>query len=200
MSFELILAFNLALLAAIASPGPALLMAIRTSLVKGRAAGARLGIGLAGMASLWTLAALLGLESLFLLFPWAYTTIKVAGAGYLLYVAWKTWAGANAPADSDVRPASRDMLDGFLLNLSNPKSVLFAAAVLIVIFPPGLSLAGKVLIVVNHLVVEIVCYSLIAILLSTPAMSRRYLAAKTGLDRFAAIVMGGLGLRLLLQK
>lgn len=200
MSFELIIAFNIALLAAIASPGPALLMAIRTALVKGRAAGIRLGIGLAAMAALWTLAALLGLESLFRLFPWAYAAIKIAGACYLLYIAWLTWRSAKSPLELNTRSAKRDMIDGFLLNLSNPKSVLFAAAVLIVIFPPGLTAAEKGLIVINHFVVEVISYSAIAVLLSTETMSRRYLAAKVHFDRFAAIIMGGLGFRLLLQK
>lgn len=200
MSVELILAFNLALLAAIASPGPAFLLMVRTSLVNGRMAGVRLGVGLGFMASMWTLAALLGLESLFRLFPWAYTTIKIIGAGYLLYIAFNTWRGARSPIDITPKPASRDILDGILLNFSNPKSVLFAAAVLVVIFPPDLAPAAKALIVFNHFFVEVISYSLMAFLLSTKSMSARYLAAKSTLDRFAAVVMGGLGLRLLLQK
>lgn len=200
MTLELVLAFNLALLAAIASPGPAFVMAIRTSVVKGRAAGIRLGAGLGMMAALWTLAALLGLQSVFALVPWAYTTVKIAGAAYLLWIAWNTWKGASEPLANGAKPASRDFLDGILLNLSNPKSVLFAAAVLIVIFPPELSLFAKAFIVVNHFVVELVCYGLIAAVMSNPAVSSRYMAAKAWADRFAAVVMAGLGLRLLFQR
>ena len=200
MTFELFLAFNLALLAAIASPGPALLLAIRTALVKGRAAGIRLGIGLGFMASMWTLMALLGLEGIFAAFPWAYFTVKLIGAAYLLYIAWNTWRGARQALQQTAKPASRDFVDGLLLNLSNPKSVLFAAAVLIVIFPPDFPLHGKVLIVINHFLVEVICYSLIAVSMSTPAMSKAYLSAKFWLDRFAAVVMAGLGLRLLFQR
>ena len=200
MSFELILAFNIALLAAIASPGPAFLLAVRTALVKGRNAGIRLGTGLGLMAAAWTGAALLGLDGLFRLFPWAYTTVKIAGAVYLLYIACATWKGARKPVSGEARPASRDFAEGVLLNLSNPKSVLFAAAVLIVIFPPDLGLAEKAFIVANHFLVELVCYSLIAVVLSTRAVSERYLRAKTWLDRAAAVIMGALGIRLLFQK
>ncbi|MDJ0613824.1 MAG: LysE family translocator [Rhizobiaceae bacterium] len=200
MTFELILAFNLALLAAIASPGPAFLMSIRTALTKGRAAGIRLGIGLGLMASIWTLAALLGLQSIFALVPWAYTAVKIAGAGYLLWIAYNTWNGATRPLDMHQTPAARDFIDGFLLNLSNPKSVLFAAAVLIVIFPPDLTLGEKAFIVTNHFLVEVVCYGLIAAVMSTPAMSKAYLAGKAWADRFASVVMGALGLRLLFQR
>lgn len=200
MSWELVFAFNLALLAAIASPGPAFLLSVRTSLVKGRSAGIRVGAGLGLMAALWTLAALLGLESLFRLFPWAYMAIKTAGAAYLFWIAWKTWKAASTPLASEATPASRDFLDGILLNFSNPKSVLFAAAVLIVIFPPGLKPLEMAFIVTNHFLVELVCYTLIACVMSTAAISRKYLSAKAWLDRFAAIVMAGLGLRLLFQR
>ena len=200
MTLELIIAFNIALLAAIASPGPAFLMSIRTSIVKGKLSGIRLGIGLGFMASMWTFAALLGLESVFRIFPWAYTTMKILGAGYLLYIAYNTWKGATQPVSSDARVADRAFLDGLLLNLANPKSVLFAAEVLVVIFPPDLSLAEKALIVLNHFVVEVICYSLIALVMSSKSVSGAYMSAKRYLDRLAAVVMGGLGIRLLLDR
>ena len=43
MTFGQLLAFNVALLVAIASPGPALLMEVKTTLSGGRTAGSRLG-------------------------------------------------------------------------------------------------------------------------------------------------------------
>ncbi|MEM9331010.1 MAG: LysE family translocator [Pseudomonadota bacterium] len=200
MTLELFIAFNLALLAAIASPGPALLMSIRTSVVKGYVSGIKLGIGLAFMASMWTLAALMGLESVFALFPWTYLFVKIAGAIYLLYIAWNTWRNAKSPIGASGTIADHAFRDGVLLNLANPKSVLFSAAVLIVIFPPDLSLAAKGFIVLNHFALEVFCYTIIALVMSSKAVSDKYLAAKTALDRFAAVILGGLGLRLLLQR
>lgn len=93
MDIQHLLAFNLALLVAIASPGPALLVAIRTNLGSGRRSGLAVGLGLGLMAATWTLMAILGLDSIFRLFPWLYATVKVAGAAYLLYVAFKMWRG-----------------------------------------------------------------------------------------------------------
>ena len=69
MTFGQLLAFNVALLVAIASPGPALLMAIKTTLSGGRTAGIAVGAGLGLMAATWTLMALLGLGVAF------YTTL-----------------------------------------------------------------------------------------------------------------------------
>ena len=61
MTIGQLLAFNLALLVAIASPGPALPIAIGTTLSGGRSAGIAVGAGLGLMAATWTLMALLGL-------------------------------------------------------------------------------------------------------------------------------------------
>ena len=201
LGWEHFLAFNLMLLAAIASPGPALLFLTRTSLAEGRAAGIAAAFGLATMAALWTLAALLGLDALFTLFPWAYFLVKTLGAAYLIWIAIQMWRQARAPIQASRAAArSRFFRQGILINLGNPKSVLFSAAVLVVIFPPDLTLTGKTLIFLNHLAVEALVQPALAILLSTETIRRRYLGAKIITDRLAAGVLGALGLRLLADR
>ncbi len=200
MTFENMLSFNLVLLVALISPGPALLYALRTSLASGRKAGIATGLGLACMASVWTLMALFGLDTLFKLFPWAYSGLKLAGALYLLFIAVKTWTGATQPASPATSPKARAFLGAVLVNLSNPKSVLFASAILIMIFPPDLSLIAKAAITANHLLVETIAYTLLATMMSTRAIANRYLHAKPVIDRLSALVMGGLGLRLLADR
>jgi len=200
MEFAHLIAFNIALFAAIASPGPALLVAIKTTLSSGRQGGIAVGLGLGLVASLWTLAALLGLEVVFLAFPWAYAALKVIGAGYLIYIAYRMWIGAHAPVHTDMTPAAHAFRQGIMINILNPKSVLFAAAVLVVIFPKGLTLSETVLIVANHLCVEVAFYTALAVAMSRPSVSQSYLRAKVYIDRVAACVLGVLGLRLLLSR
>ena len=200
MSHLDLLTFNAVLWVALLSPGPALLFALRTALADGRASGIAAGLGLGAIAAGWTLAALLGLEGLFAAFPWAYALLKAAGAIYLVYIAYSTWRGATDVAGPSVRPRGRAFIDGALINLGNPKSVLFAASVLVVIFPKGLTASEIALIVANHAVVEWLFYGLFAALLSGQAARRAYLGAKPGLDRTAAFVMGALGLKLLLDR
>lgn len=196
-----LLAFNAVLAAAILSPGPALLFALRTALADGRGAGIAAGLGLGLVAALWTLAALLGLETLFVLFPWAYAALKFAGVAYLIYIAWNTWRAARQPvAEGARKPRGRALMDGVLINLGNPKSVLFAASVLVVIFPKGLSSLEVAIIVGNHMVVEWAFYAGFATLLSGAQARRAYLGAKPWIDRAAALLMGALGLKLLLSR
>ncbi|MEL7098951.1 MAG: LysE family translocator [Pseudomonadota bacterium] len=200
MTWESVLAFNLVLAAAIASPGAALLYFIKTTVASGRAAGVLTGIGLGLAAALWTLAALLGLEVVFTLFPWTYTALKLAGAAYLLYLAWQTWKHARAPlGEAPARPGA-SVLSGFLVNAGNPKSMLFAAAVIVVVFPEGLAARDIAFITLNHLVVELAFYALFALALGSAPARRGYLSLKPVFDRIAATLLGALGLRLILDR
>ncbi len=194
------IAFNLTLLAAMAAPGPALLYALRQSVAGGFRAGVATGAGLGLMAALWTGAALVGLNAVFALVPWAYLVLKTAGAIYLLWIAFQLWRNARDPVSDSARPGARAFFGGLLVNLANPKSVLFAGAVLVVIFPPDLSLGAKALIVANHFVVELVVYTLFAAFLSSAPARAGYLRLKPVIDRTAAAILGALGLRLLFGR
>ena len=201
MTWETLLAFNATLFVAWIVPGPAALVAIRTTLAEGRGAGIMAGLGLAAVAALWTLAALLGLEAVFAVAPWSATVLRVGGALYLIWIAWATWRGARAPLPEGRAAGAgwRAFRRGALVNLGNPKSILFAAAVLVVIFPPGLSSAEVALVVANHLALEAALYALLALGMGTAPVRRTYGRAKAWIDRAAAVVIGGLGLRLLLR-
>jgi threonine/homoserine/homoserine lactone efflux protein len=200
MELAHILAFNITLLAAIVSPGPALLIAIKTSLSSGRKAGIIIGVGLGLAASLWTLAALLGLEVIFLAFPWAYTAVKLAGAAYLIYIAYNLWTSAGEPVENHVRPAARSFRQGVVVNFLNPKSVLFAAAVLVIIFPSGMTMTENLIIVVNHFIIEVLFYAVLAYAMSSISVSQSYMKAKTNIDKISAGVLGLLGLKLIFDR
>lgn len=201
MELSHVIVFNFTLLAAIASPGPSLVFLIRSTLSGGRRVGMITAAGLGCMAATWTLAALLGLDGVFLLFPWAYATLKTFGALYLIWLAITTWRQARASLGEAPEPSGHQaFLSGVMVNLGNPKSVIFAAAVLLVIFPPDLTGAERALIFANHLMVELTVQPALVLILSTGAVRNRYLNAKPAFDRFAAALMGALGLRLLIDR
>lgn len=200
MTVEQWITFNIALIFAIASPGPAMLFAIKTSLSSGRRAGAAVGFGLGLMAALWTLAALLGLSAIFNLFPAAFLVVKYAGALYLLYIAFLMWRDARNPVTPGVDVGKRGFVQGFLINLSNPKSVLFATAVLVAIFPNGISATASLIIVINHFVIEASFYLFLSWFFTTPVIADRYLAFKHYIDRCAACILAALALRLIASR
>ncbi len=202
MSAAQLLAFNVALIAALASPGPAMLMSVRATITGGLRQGLLTGLGLATMAACWTGTAFLGLHALFTLFPWIYATARVAGALYLIWIAVRIWRHATTKLDPSVMPAPkrRAFFSGVAVNLANPKSVLFAGSVLMMIFPDTLPATDKALIVLNHWLVEIAAYSGFALLLSGQKARAGYLRLKPVLDRITATVLGALGLTLLTDR
>ena len=200
MGWGHLLAFNITLLAAMISPGPALLYALRMSIAGGLRTGIATGAGLGLAAAGWTGAALLGLDALFRLVPWTYLALKTLGALYLLFLAVQMWRHARTPVAAPASAGRRACLGGLMVNLANPKAVLFAASVLVVIFPAGLSTSERTLIVANHFAVEVIAYSAFAALIATPAARAGYLRLKTVFDRIAAGLLGLLGLRLLTDR
>lgn len=159
-----------------------------------------MGCGLGLMAATWTLMALLGMDAAFRLFPWAYATARIVAAAYLLFIAYKMWTGARDRVDAHAPPSKDAFRQGFLVNLSNPKSVLFAAAVLIVIFPAEMTALQSAVVILNHLAVELLFYTALAFAMSLAAVSKRYLRAKVYIDRTVSVVLGSLGLRLLVSR
>jgi threonine/homoserine/homoserine lactone efflux protein len=85
---------------------------------------------------------------------------------------------------------------GFIINLMNPKSVVFAASVIVMIFPPDISLAAMMVVPVNHLLIEYIVYFAFAFVFSRAAVRRGYLRRRVIFNRAAAIIMAGLALRM----
>jgi len=146
--------------------------------------------GLGVMAATWTALAFMGLDAIFALFPWAFVALKTIGALYLIWIAYQTWRHARAPMGDAPTPPMRAFLGGVLVNMSNPKSVLFAGAVIMVIFPQGMALSDKAFVVFNHLLIEWLVGSALVLAFSTKHISAGYLRAKPVLDRIAASVLG----------
>ena len=80
-----------------------------------------------------------GVGALLLASATAFTVVKFAGAGYLIWLGLKQWrspAGAMAaggealPAQAGVPPALERFVTGFFTNVTNPKGIVFMVAVL----------------------------------------------------------------------
>ncbi|MFT3728715.1 MAG: LysE family translocator [Terricaulis sp.] len=116
------------------TPGPAVLFAIATGIRSGHAAALRGVVGMNAATLVWILAAALGLGALVAAFPDAFHLLAIAGGGYVAWLGAKSLCAAahDAPALHLTRgaDAGRALRDGFAVQLSNPKAVIFFTAVL----------------------------------------------------------------------
>jgi threonine/homoserine/homoserine lactone efflux protein len=117
-----------------ATPGPSNLFAVANGMSRGRKAVLQ---GVAGMNTatlLWYVAAALGLGALAVAFPRAVKALIVVGAFYLLWLAYKSlragFSSEGALGHADIRAGRSAYLDGFMVQIANPKILLFFGAVL----------------------------------------------------------------------
>ncbi|MEQ8814471.1 MAG: LysE family translocator [Thalassobaculum sp.] len=118
-------AFALIALGMVLTPGPNMIYLISRSICQGPAAGL---VSLGGVALgflVYMLCAAFGITALVLAVPYAYDALRLAGAGYLLYLAWQAVRpGGRSPFQVRVLPPDglgRLFLMGLLTNLLNPK-------------------------------------------------------------------------------
>ncbi|KAB0665409.1 LysE family translocator [Oryzomonas japonica] len=128
----LLLFFTTSLLLSL-SPGPDNLFVLAQAAQQGAKAGFLVTLGLCGGLVVHTTAVTFGLAAVFAASATAFTLLKFAGAGYLLFLAWQSFR-ANALAG----PANRvDRLSpgklfrrGIIMNVTNPKVSIFFLAFL----------------------------------------------------------------------
>lgn len=128
-TFQELAWFALAALVLVLTPGPNMIYCVSRTLCQGRAAGlVSLGGVVLGFV-VHLLAAALGLTALLLAVPLAFGAIKLAGAAYLLWLAWQAIKpGGLAPFQANALPHDRPrtlFFMGFMTNLLNPKVAMF---------------------------------------------------------------------------
>jgi threonine/homoserine/homoserine lactone efflux protein len=118
-----------------ATPGVDMAYTVASTLRGGWRQGVAAALGIMAGCVLHTLAAAFGLAALLAASAEAFTAVKLAGAAYLLYVAWGMARAGLRPAAAvteAVAPASlwRTARQGFFTNALNPKVALFFLALL----------------------------------------------------------------------
>lgn len=123
--FSNLIAFALISLGMVLTPGPNMVYVISRSISQGRKAGL---ISLAGVGVgflFYMLCAAFGITGLVMAVPYAYDTLRLAGALYLLYLAWQAVKpGGRSPFQVKQLPRDSNrqlFLMGLLTNLFNPK-------------------------------------------------------------------------------
>ena len=125
-------AFLVATTLVVVAPGPDNTYIAAVAVAQGARSGVLSAAGMALGMVVHVTAAALGLAVLLRSTPWALEAIRIAGAGYLCWLAWSAFhSRADTESGSPQRSAAPVVLRrAVLTNLTNPKVVLFFAAFL----------------------------------------------------------------------
>lgn len=116
------------------TPGPANLFAIATGAQRGKAAALTGVVGMNCATLVWFGAAALGLGALILAFPQFFHLLAYGGAAYIAWLGIKSLMGAfqkdAEPGHGTFKLGKSAFIDGFTVQIANPKAILFFTAVL----------------------------------------------------------------------
>ena len=202
MSPELYLAYLLACIVIIIVPGPTVTLIIANSLSHGTRAGllnvAGTQLGIALMIALVGF----GLASLIEALGWWFEVVRLAGAAYLIWLGIKLFRSTGSLGEARSAPLPRGgfFLQGFLVAIMNPKTLVFFGAFIPQFIDPAGDYARQVLIMgVTAIVVAAISDGLYAILIG--GAGRRITRAQVRwLSRISGGVLIGGGLWLALTR
>ncbi|MEH6404058.1 MAG: LysE family translocator [Sneathiella sp.] len=125
-------AFSLGML----SPGPNIMSVIGTSMSSGRRSGMSLALGVATGTFFWGVLALLGFTTILSLYASSLIVIKIFGATYLLWLAFKAFRSASSTQEittkglKNIENTFAYYRQGLLIQMTNPKAALTWIAVM----------------------------------------------------------------------
>lgn len=114
------------------SPGPGVALILGVATARGRGAALSTCIGIGFAAVLMAFATVLGFAVFLAEATWAMTLVRYLGAAYLAWLAWQAFRKAALPSPPPTArqvSARRSAVEGFLMQLTNAKAMVFWVAV-----------------------------------------------------------------------
>ena len=171
------------------SIGPNILAVIGTSMERGRRQGAALACGVGIGSGLWATMTVAGLSALITAYAGAMLALKLIGAAYLMWLAWKAFRSAVTPGGSLVATTAQgDNLfwRGLSVQMSNPKAALHWIAIVAIGLGPNPPLWLGVALILSATALSIIGHLAYAMVFSTAPVvifyqrARRWISAALG--------------------
>lgn len=184
------------------APGPDILFVFAQSLAQGPSAGSLVTLGLCtGLCVHVTLAAL-GFAAVMKRCPFAFQAVTWCGALYLVWLGWGAWRSAvvAVPTDqpaAEALPYLRLYLRGIVMNLCNPKVILFFLALMprFIDGKKGKAAFQFILLGLTFVVATLIVFNSVALCGGGLSVYlQRWPDSTAVLQRFSAFVMWGLSI------
>ncbi|PCI61160.1 MAG: lysine transporter LysE [Gammaproteobacteria bacterium] len=152
------------------TPGPSLAMVLKHTVAGGRLNGVVTSITHGLAVSLYAVLTVLGMAVLINETPWLFNIIKYAGAGFLLWLAFKAFTAKSALAKINQIKSKvslkQSAWEGFMIAFLNPKLAIFFLALFSQFIEANASWQQKVIMVFTVGGIDTLWYCLIAAILS----------------------------------
>ncbi|OUU54128.1 MAG: hypothetical protein CBC12_01760, partial [Candidatus Puniceispirillum sp. TMED52] len=160
------------------SPGPSLAIVVRHTVTSGTRAGVICAFSHGFGIFLWAALMVSGLGALLLAQPTWFDGLRALGAGFLMYLgcrALMAQRGASANTGEANSGGGKAVREGLAIALSNPKVAVFFAALFSQFIQPDATMMAQLMIATTAAVIDALWYTVVAVLLSRPAWSGRFM-------------------------
>ncbi len=167
------------------SIGPNILAIMGTSMARGRRHGMALAVGIGIGSGLWAVLTVAGLTALVAAYAGAVTVLKLLGAAYLLWLAYKAFRSAATPDGSAATAvASGDNLfwRGLLIQMTNPKAALHWVAIVSIGLGANAPLWVGLALIASTTILSVVGHLAYAVTFSTEPVIAFYRRARRWID------------------
>jgi threonine/homoserine/homoserine lactone efflux protein len=183
------------------TPGADTALVVRTALVAGAAPARRTALGTVSGLMVWGAASACGVAAVLNASAEAYTTVKLAGAAYLIWLGIQAIRHAGEHELAGGARSGSPFRQGLLCNLLNPKAGVFFTALLPqFVSPQDPALAVSLLLTAIAAVTSLMWLTVYATLVPRAGDVLRRPPVRRALDRVTGTVLIGLGVRLALSK
>lgn len=191
---------------ATASPGPAIISIIGTSISHGRNAGLALAFGVLTGSYTWAMLAAAGLSALIRTYGNALFVLKIAGGLYLLWLAFKALKAAMRKETESALPLEKQSpslrrlyLKGLGIHLTNPKAI-FSWLTLVSLGTPQDAPHVMPVLIGGCMALGVVIFMGFALLFSIEPVHRGYRKARRGIEAAMAGFFAFAGFKLLTAR
>ena len=181
----------------IVTPGQDTALTIRNTLLGGRRNGILTALGVSGGQAVWALATSAGVAAVLQASEPAFVAVKLAGAGYLVFLGLQTLLPAlrSTTSTPKVSPRGRPLRQGLVSNLGNPKMAIFFTS-LLPQFTRAPSFAALLILGLIFCAMTLAWLSAYAFAVAKAGDFLRRSGVRRAIDGLTGIVLVGLGLRL----
>lgn len=197
----LITFFSASVLLALA-PGPDNIFVLAQSALHGKWSGVFVTLGLCTGLVVHTIAVALGVAVIFKTSALAFTALKLAGAAYLLYLAYMSFRAGASGTETNQQPklGKRQLYGrGVIMNLTNPKVSIFFLAFLPQFADPARGPVSTQILLLGAIFILATIFIFGAIALMAGAIGQWFAKspkAQIALNRVAGTVFAALALKL----
>lgn len=187
---------------AVISPGPDLVMMLRSSLMYSRRIALWSAVGLGLGIALHVTYSLLGIALIISQSVLLFSIIKYLGAAYLIYIGVKSLRSQEVDTEQQVTEDRHEDISqlqavklGFLTNALNPKATVFFLALFTQVIDPQTATIMKFAYGLEMVIATIAWFSIVAIFMTQQRIQRKFMSVKHHIERIFGVVLIALGLK-----